>query len=199
MSSRVVYLTTALFLMVFFFAAVPAGAMINPSALYCTELGYSYTVTVAADGAMTGSCILPGNQSVDAWQFLEGKVSPELSYCRKTGLEVRTVSDPAVCDMLGETCAVCVRADGTTQEVTKMMGLDFREKICSGDTCCDPRTDTTCSFGQAAEGGDGTISAVQHDWLPLAVIGIIVLFLIAAAAYVMTRKKNAAGQEKKNP
>lgn len=189
MSARAGYLTTSLILFAVFLAAVPAGAMINPSALYCSELGYTYTDTVAADGAMTGYCVLPGNQKVDAWQFLEGKVSQELSFCKKQGLEVRTVSDPAVCDMLGDTCAVCVKADGSTQEVTKMMGLDFREKICSGDTCCDPRTDTTCSFGQAAEEGVGTGGNGQNDWLPLAVIGIIVLGIVAAAAYLMMRKK----------
>ena len=126
--------------------AAPAGAMINPSAAYCTALGYQYTDTVASDGAMTGYCVLPGNQNVDAWKFLQGSVSPDMSYCRQQGLEVRTVSDPAVCGMLGSTCAVCVKADGSTREVTNMMGLDFREKICNANTCCDPAKDATCSI-----------------------------------------------------
>ncbi|OPX65391.1 MULTISPECIES: DUF333 domain-containing protein [unclassified Methanoregula] len=170
-------------------AAPPAGAMINPSAGYCEALGYQYTVTVAADGGMTGFCVLPGNRSVDAWQFLEGKTAPEFSYCKKQGLEIRTVIDPDVCGMLGDTCAVCIKGDGSVQEVTRMMGIDFREKICSGNICCDPATDISCSFAQGTNGSTGTDGSGQKDWLSLAVIGIIVLLIIAAAAYFLMRKK----------
>jgi len=179
-------------------AVPPAAAMINPSTGYCEALGYQYTDTVAADGAMTGFCVLPGNRSVDAWQFLEGKTAPELSYCKKQGLEIRTVTDPEACGMLGDTCAVCVKADGSTQEVTRMMGLDFREKVCSGNICCDPKTDISCSLGQGTDGGTGASSEGQKDWLPLAVIGIVVLIIIAAAVYFAMRKKGS-GPEKKSP
>lgn len=198
MAVKAAYLTAAALLVSVIIAAVPAGAMINPSALYCTELGYLYTDTVAVDGGMTGFCMLPGNRSVDAWQFLEGKAAPELSYCKKQGLEVRTVTDPEACGMLGETCAVCVKADGSTQEVTRMMGLDFREKVCSGTICCDPRTDSSCSFGQGTDGVSGAGSTGQKDWLPLAVIVIVILIIIVAVAYVALRKKGS-GPEKKNP
>ena len=176
---------------------VPAGAMTNPSAGYCTALGYQYTDVTAADGSMTGYCMLPGNQSVDAWQFLQGKVSPELSYCKKQGLEVRTVTDPGVCRMLGDTCAVCVKADGTTQEVTRMMGLDFREKICSGNICCDPALDKTCTIGQESGGAAESGGAQPASWTLVVLIAVIAVLIIAGIAYLLMKRKKGSEPEKK--
>jgi putative hemolysin len=181
------------FLLALASAAAPAGAMVNPSALYCNALGYQYTDATGPDGSMTGYCLLPGNQSVDAWQFLQGKVSPELSYCKKQGFEVRTATDPAVCGMLGSTCAVCVKTDGTTQEVTKMMGLDFREKICSGNLCCDPAKETTCAIGQEPSGtGQGGV-------LPLFLLAVIAVLVIGIIGYFLLRTKKADEPARKNP
>jgi putative hemolysin len=175
---------------------LPAGAMTNPAAGYCAALGYQYTDTLDANGSMVGSCVLANNLSVDAWKFLQGSVSPELSYCQKQGLAIQTVSDPAVCGFLGSTCAVCVKADGKKQEVTKMMGLDFREKICTQKYCCDPATNTTCPIG--------TESATETDWSSLTpvLIGIIILVvIILVAVYLIMRKKKEKGgeAEKKAP
>jgi putative hemolysin len=178
---------------------VPAGAMTNPSAGYCTALGYQYTDVTAADGSMTGYCMLPGNQSVDAWQFLQGKVSPELSYCKKQGLEVRTVTDPSVCGMLGDSCAVCVKADGTTQEVTGMMGLDFREKICSGNICCDPAMDKTCAIGRESGSTGDTGSAQPADWTRIVLIVVIAVIILAGIAFFLMKKKKGTDPGKKNP
>jgi LPXTG-motif cell wall-anchored protein len=165
--------------------AVPAGAMTNPAAGYCTALGYEYVDIIGTNGAMTGHCMLPGNRSVDAWQFLKGNVSPELSYCKKAGLEIRTVRDPRVCGLLGSTCGVCVKADGSTQEVTAMMGLDFREKICSGKICCDPAKNMTCpiaSEGPVVKSADGTL---------IVLTGIIGILIIGGAGWYFLRKRNA--------
>jgi putative hemolysin len=188
MAQKTGYLHVVLFLLALGMLALPAGAMTNPSAGYCTALGYQYTDVKGADGAMTGYCLLAGNQSVDAWQFLEGNVSADQSYCRKQGLEIRTISDPAVCGLLGSTCAVCVKADGTTQEVTSMMGLDFREKICNDKICCDPATDKTCAIGQ--ESMDGILYVL---------IAIVVLILIAGIAYFLLKGKKGSEPEKKSP
>jgi putative hemolysin len=173
--------------------ALPAGAMINPSAVYCTALGYQYVNKVAPDGSMNGYCLLPGNQTVDAWQFLQGAAAPGLSYCKKQGLEIRTVNDSAVCGLLGTPCAVCVKADGSLQEVTTMMGLDFREKICSGNICCDPAKDTTCAIASKP------VDTGLGDWLPLIIILVIVVILIAGIAYFHRKKEKGSGPEKKNP
>lgn len=176
--------------------AVPAASMINPAASYCTELGYPYRVSTAADGSMTGSCDLPGNRSVDAWQFLQGKVSPELGYCTKQGLGVRTVNDPAVCGMLGSTCAVCVSPDGTTREVTSVMGLDFREKICSGAICCDPAQDRTCPIGREEAGG-GEPGSQPIDRTLVVLAAIIAVIVMAGIVWFLTRKKGSGPEEKK--
>jgi len=170
------YIAITILLLAICMIAVPAGAMINPSAGYCMELGYQYMDTVGTDGAMTGYCMLPGNQSVDAWKFLQGTAAPEMSYCKKQGFEVRTVNDPAVCGMLGSPCAVCVKADGSTQEVTKLMGLDFREKICNDKICCDPATDKTCAIG--AETSETATSATKSPGFAV-VTAIAAVFCLA--------------------
>ena len=64
------------------FVAFPSNAMLNPSAVYCEALGYNYTVETTEFGEK-GLCKLPNGQAVDAWQFLEGKVAQEYSYCKK--------------------------------------------------------------------------------------------------------------------
>jgi putative hemolysin len=179
-------------------AGMPAAAMVNPSAGYCLALGYEYTDITGPDGSMTGYCVLPGNQSVDAWQFLEGSISPEMGYCRTQGLEVRTVKDPAVCGMLGSTCAVCVRTDGTIQEVTRMMGLDFREKICNETICCDPATDTVCPIGQEHGSAGQSGSAEPASPALVAVIAVILVFIAAGSGYVLVRKKDGS-ETGKNP
>jgi putative hemolysin len=168
--------------------AVPAGAMTNPAAGYCNALGYQYTDIIGKDGSMTGYCMLPGNRSADAWQFLEGNVSPELSYCKKAGLDIRTVHDPKVCGLLGSSCGVCVKTDGSTQEVTAMMGLDFREKICNDKICCDPAKDKTCAIGAEAP--------VKEPTGGLAVIPVIIGILVIAAAgwYFLRTRKEEKGQ-----
>jgi putative hemolysin len=193
------YPVIGILLLAFGLLAVPAASMINPAAGYCTELRYQYADTIGADGSMTGSCVLPGGQSVDAWQFLQGKVSPELGYCRQQGLEVRTVTDPAVCGMLGSTCAVCVKADGSVQEVTAMMGLDFREKICSGDICCDPVIDRTCFIGQEPGTGGESGGAKPVDWALVVLIAVIAVLVIAGIAFFLLKKNNGSKPEKKNP
>jgi putative hemolysin len=187
MYRKIHYLCILLLLASIGMLALPAGAMTNPSAGYCTGLGYQYKDVMGADGSMTGHCLLANNQDVDAWQFLQGNVSPDQSYCSKQGLQIRTVSDPAVCGLLGSTCAVCVKADGTTQEVTAMMGLDFREKICNDKICCDPATDKTCAIG-----------AEPADWTLYVLIAIVILLILAGIAFFLMKKKGS-GPAPKNP
>jgi putative hemolysin len=169
--------------------AVPTAAMINPAAGYCTALGYNYTENTGSDGSMTGYCTLSGNQTVDAWQFLYGNVSADKSYCTVHGMQIQTVENVSVCGMIGSRCGACVEADGSVKEVTAAMGLDFREKICSGSICCDPAKDTTCPIGQEQ----------QADWtLPLLAVIVIVLVLLGAALIFIQKKKAKPQEEKKS-
>jgi len=102
-----------------------ATAMENPAAAYCEALGYEYLIEDTPEG-QRGLCQLPNGEAVDAWQFLQGKVGREYSYCHQEGYEMRTVRDAETCMRFGTLeCAVCVLEDGTEVEVTELMGLDF--------------------------------------------------------------------------
>jgi putative hemolysin len=118
-------------------------ALINPSATYCIGLNYTYSVTTGPEGGQYGTCILPNNQAVDAWQFLEGRVGQEYSYCERNNYSVHTVTDATLCAGISNSrCTFCVLLDGTEVEVTRLMNLSFREPnliieppSCTGDTC----------------------------------------------------------------
>ena len=118
-------------------------ALINPSAAYCIGLNYTYTVTTGPEGGQIGQCILPDTQAVDAWQFLEGRVGQEYSYCERNNYSVHTVMDATLCAGISNNkCTFCVLPDGTEVEVTELMNLSFREPnliieppSCTADTC----------------------------------------------------------------
>jgi putative hemolysin len=174
---------------------VPVSAMINPAAGYCMALGYQYTDTTGPDGSMTGYCVLANNQSVDAWRFLRGEVARDQSYCVKQGYGIKLVNDSVTCKIfLTTSCAVCVMPDGSTTEITKLMKLDFREKICNDKICCDPRTDITCPIGsERTEGSKMTgISGIY-----LIGIALIVIIIIAGLAFFIIRKRKDVPAEKK--
>ena len=55
-------------------------SMANPAAIYCEELGYTYT-TFSAPAGDYSVCRLPDGSQCDAWDFLEGTMRRELSPC----------------------------------------------------------------------------------------------------------------------
>lgn len=109
----------------------PAFAMSNPAAVYCEALGYEYD---------KGLCKLQNNQTVDAWDFLDGKVALNCSYCAKEGYEAKHVEDSEICKY----CTVCVLPNGTAVEVTKLMGLRFKATTCGDGICRMPENFKTC-------------------------------------------------------
>jgi C1A family cysteine protease len=64
----------------------------NPSAVYCTELGYQYKVVKTKAGEY-GVCIFPNKKECDSWDFLKGKCGKEYSYCAKNGYVTITKKD----------------------------------------------------------------------------------------------------------
>jgi len=131
-------------LLLFAFLTIPGYALVDPSAVYCTALGYNY-VTESTSQGERGLCRLPNNQSVDAWEFLKGKVSQEYSYCQMVGYEIKTVQDKEKClEFLEDDCAVCILEDGTEVEVTELMDLSFEETTCGDGTCGIPEKFATC-------------------------------------------------------
>ena len=162
-------------------AAPPATALMNPAAVYCTALNYTYTSVNGPDG-MTGYCILPGNKKVEAWRFLQGKEATEYSYCAQQGYTLQTVNDTKTCQVfMTPSCAVCVLPDGSKTEVTKLMKLDFRERLCSNGKCCDPKTDATCSF---ATYPPGMLNS-------LVILAVMVIIAVGVILFLYVRKKRA--------
>jgi putative hemolysin len=183
--------TTGVLLVLAILAALPlisppAAALANPAAVYCTALGYNYSITTGPGGTMSGSCTLPDNRKVDEWQFLQGMVAPEYSYCAKQGYPLQVVNDSTTCRVfMTQSCAVCVLPDGSKTEVTKLMKLDFRGKLCSNGICCDPKTDTTCSFSTAPPPG--------RMLMYVAVLVIVIIAAIGVVLFLRRRKKQQKG------
>ncbi len=62
-------------------------SMANPAAIYCEELGYTYT-TFSAPAGDYSVCRLPDGSQCDAWDFLEGQCGTNFSLCTRLGYTV---------------------------------------------------------------------------------------------------------------
>jgi len=63
--------------------------MPNPSAAYCTALGYKYDVIKDENGNEYGVCTFPDGSSCLAWDFYRGKASRKWSYCTRKGYGIK--------------------------------------------------------------------------------------------------------------
>ncbi len=129
----VIFLGITFFVIAKFDAAM---AMVNPSAAYCRALGYSY-ITVQEEGGAKGYCRISESEIVNAWEFLQGRVVPEYSYCKQQGYQIKNIQDSEICEerIFASKCAFCVLEDGTEAEMTTLMNLSFAEGGC-GDGFC---------------------------------------------------------------
>jgi len=144
------------------FGSILASAALNPAAVYCNSLGYTYVIE-STDKGDFGYCILSGNQKVDAWKFIQGEVAPEKSYCTTKGYKLKVVNDYDICGkrLLTESCAVCVLSNGTEHEVTETMGLTFQETTCGDGRCGFPEDYTTCPKDCKSGGVDELCDGVK--------------------------------------
>jgi putative hemolysin len=170
---------------------IPAGvmAMVNPAAMYCTALGYTYSSSPDAAGNAVSTCTLANGQRVGAWDFLLGRAAQDSGYCAKMGYGTRVVNDPKACEIYGmQSCAACVFANGSAMEVSRAMNLDFREKMCYDSGCLDPKDyplPAPYLIPPSGRAGAGTV-------LPgLTIPIVIVLVLVSAGAgwYLLKKKK----------
>ncbi|MBU0758437.1 MAG: DUF333 domain-containing protein [Nanoarchaeota archaeon] len=121
-----------------------AIALKNPAAVYCSEMGYEFQILETPQGQM-GVCEFPDGFTASSWEFLQGYVGKEFSYCMTNGYEIKTIRDSDICMIYGlDECAVCILADGEEVEVSELMGLDFRETICGDGSCGFPENPETC-------------------------------------------------------
>lgn len=125
--------------------ALPAAALKDPAAVYCTALGYQYAAVQDTGGNDVDMCIMPDGKAVDGWKFLKGTAAQKYSWCALNGYGQKTVFSRAVCgQFLADSCAVCIAKDGKEAEVTRMMGLSFEEASCGDGICAGPENYETC-------------------------------------------------------
>jgi putative hemolysin len=182
-------------LIVLLAAVPPAAAMINPAAGYCNALGYAYSTKPDAQGNEVGYCTLSNGQSVYAWQFLLGQTAEEYSYCAKMGYATRVVNDSKACGIFAQpSCAACVFPNGSAMEVTRLMGLDFREKICTQNGCRDPSDyPLPAPYIIPPPGGQQQGTSLP-SWMIL--LGIVLLIIIIGGAF-FTLKRRKGGETSK--
>jgi putative hemolysin len=84
-------------------------SMANPAAIYCEELGYTYTTFSSPDGDYS-VCRLPDGSQCDAWDFLEGQCGTNFSLCTRLGYTVQQVRDGD--NEFSPEYAVCVDQSG---------------------------------------------------------------------------------------
>ncbi len=94
--------------------------MRNPSAVYCTEMGYEFQIKKTINGE-TGLCMMPDGEECDSWSFYSGECGQEYSYCTRHGLDV---SDIKVADAFTGECTACVMPNGSIRAVSQLLGLN---------------------------------------------------------------------------
>ncbi|MCD4673523.1 MAG: DUF333 domain-containing protein [Anaerolineaceae bacterium] len=105
-------------------------SMANPAAIYCEELGYTYTTFSAPSGDYS-ICRFPDGTQCDSWDFLEGKCGAKFSLCTRLGYDVKLVQDGE--NEFTPEYAVCVDHDG--QVIAKMTILtDLISKMAPCET-----------------------------------------------------------------
>ena len=136
-----------------------AEAMLNPSRIYCEEMGYEYYFINE-----TGVCKLGNKQVVNAWDFLKGKTGVDQGYCAKQGLQTKTLHGFDNCtETYAEECAVCVMDNGSEVDVVALMDLPVDESICGDGVCGMPNNYENCPQDCPSGSDDLYCDAVQDD------------------------------------
>jgi putative hemolysin len=108
-------------------SAMTASALRNPAAVYCSALGYGYSIKETPKGQV-GVCMPDPSVECDEWDFLRGKCGMDYSFCAKSGYS-RKAAKGLECggsDPFAE-CLLCVLPEGGEVEVTELMGLSFED------------------------------------------------------------------------
>jgi len=125
--------------------AVVGGAIPNPSAVYCTQLGYQYEVRDTADG-QEGYCIFPDGTECSAWQYY-CKCQPEGTGCWPGDLNCDRPCKELPCKEAGEDVLVSQCCEGLSEippaviydDDCNTVGLPGALNICSdcGNGICE--------------------------------------------------------------
>jgi putative hemolysin len=147
------------------FCASASASLIDPSFVYCTEMGYSFHIVETPEGDL-GACELPDGSLVNSWWFLEGRVKEEYSYCAVQGYETKIVSDER-CENIysgSGNCTVCVLPDGSEAELKELMGMNFSSLVCGDGVCgMGPENYLTCPEDCPSNASDGICNPQAGD------------------------------------
>lgn len=144
----------------FLCCALPAHAMLNPSAVYCEALGYQYEIGNLPDGNQDGYCRMPDNTWVNAWKFLRNQEGQQYNYCSRMGYPSKTSIDPATCHAIWDTaCTVCILPEGREAEVTTLMKLNLYETTCGDGRCVITENFKNCPADCPQSGSDSICQA----------------------------------------
>ena len=120
-------------------------AIPNPSAVYCTELGYEYEVRDTADGQV-GYCIFPDGSECSAWQYY-WKCQPEGLGCQGDDFSCDWPCQELPCKEAGEDVLVSECCEGLSEippaiiydDDCNTVGLPGALHICSdcGNGICE--------------------------------------------------------------
>lgn len=162
---KLFYLKNFLFFMIligtftFFLSLHSVYSYKDPSAVYCTSLGYEFKIVKIPEGEV-GTCVFPDNTSADSWNFLLGKEALKWSYCTKNGYEARHITNMKICNFSDE-CTVCVLTNGTEIEVTKFMELNFVEGMCGDGVCVIGENYGNCPKDCPSGSSDGYCDGIK--------------------------------------
>lgn len=141
-----------------------AGAIKNPSMVYCTGLGYEYDVDKTPGGDEIGMCHLSQNITVTAWIFLQGLEGQEFSYCRQKGYDQKFVQNATVCEnAMVDSCMVCILPDHREVEATLLMNLSYEENTCGDGICGYPNNYENCPADCPSGTRDGYCDKVNDS------------------------------------
>ncbi|RLG15146.1 MAG: hypothetical protein DRN66_00205 [Candidatus Nanohalarchaeota archaeon] len=148
----------------------------NPSAAYCTEMGYNYEVTTGSDGSQDGVCVISDNAKFNAWDFLNGKTGQEFSYCAKHGYDIKTIktgnsysSEYAICIPKKNKVDFTKISSGFLNKnnmvpMIEMMGLDEKISYAFKPDLANAKKVKDKSFGASSlVVGNGNIHS-YYDW-----------------------------------
>lgn len=131
------------------FIITPASAIPDPSAVYCGQLGYEFTIIRTGTGEV-GLCRFPDGSVVDAWAFLKGDAGQDHNYCKEKGYGFKVVENDSRCPgMYFGKCVLCISPGGKETEVTELMKQDGKYPDYEGWTLL------SCNHNQICEPEEG--------------------------------------------
>tara|TARA_Y100000034_G_scaffold121485_1_gene165741 strand:+ start:321 stop:848 length:528 start_codon:yes stop_codon:yes gene_type:complete len=159
---------------------INVNAAENPAYKYCVEMGYDFKIQENQFGE-EGICVLPNGNNVNSWDFLKGKIGEEYSYCKKKDLEIVHIKDSDKCaSIYSNDCSVCLMANGSAVEPTKLMNLDFNAFYCGDYMCTKGENIKNCPK-------DCKNEEENYGWLTITIL-LITLITVLVIRYIKKPK-----------